>query len=339
MKAVGYNAPGSIDREDALVDLELPLPALGPYDLLVEVKAVSVNPVDYKLRASMVPEEGQAKVLGFDAAGVVVEVGDQVTLFSPGDEVFYAGDWRRPGSNSQFHAIDARLVGRKPRSLTWAESAAMPLTSLTAWELLFDRLRVPYGVKSHGETLLIINGAGGVGSILIQLAKRLTGLRVVATASRPQSAAWAREMGADHVIDHHKGLKQGLAEVGIDQVAYIAGLTATGKHLAGIVECIAPQGSFALIDDPEVLDIVPFKRKSVSVSWEFMFTRSLYQTPDMMRQHHILNEVSALLDAGLLRTTLTQTLSPINAQTLKVAHALVESGTGIGKIVVCDAPD
>ncbi|MCA0370740.1 MAG: zinc-binding alcohol dehydrogenase family protein, partial [Proteobacteria bacterium] len=317
----------------------LPLPALGPQDLVVEVKAVSVNPVDYKLRASMAPEEGQAKVLGYDAAGVVVEVGDQVTLFSPGDEVFYAGDWRRPGSNSQFHAIDARLVGRKPRSLTWAESAAMPLTSLTAWELLFDRLRVPYGVKSHGETLLIINGAGGVGSILIQLAKRLTGLRVVATASRPQSAAWAREMGADHVIDHHKGLKQGLAEIGLDQVAYIAGLTATGKHLAGIVDCIAPQGSFVLIDDPEVLDIVPFKRKSVTVSWEFMFTRSLYQTPDMIRQHHILNEVSALLDAGLLRTTLTQTFSPINAQTLKVAHALVESGTGIGKIVISNAPE
>lgn len=346
MKAIGYYAPLPATDEQALVDLELPTPEPGPRDLQVAVKAVSVNPVDVKLRAGARPPPNAARILGFDAAGVVQAVGAEVTSFKPGDPVFYAGAIDRPGTNSEFHLVDERLAALKPRSLSFAESAALPLTSLTAWELLFDRLGIsldgsmcPDGTmspdkKSSGGTLLIINGAGGVGSILTQMAHRLTGLTVIATASRPQSMAWCRSMGADQVIDHRKPLDQGLEAIGISEVSYVAGLTATDTYMPAIAAVIAPQGKLALIDDPPVLDIVRLKRKSVSVHWELMFTRSLFQTSDMIAQHRILRTVAELVDGGRLRTTLTENLGPLSARNLRRAHGLVEQGRGIGKLVL-----
>jgi zinc-binding alcohol dehydrogenase family protein len=334
MKAIGYHKSLPITDEEALVALDLPMPQPGPRDLRVAVKAVSVNPVDVKLRARAAPTDGAPRVLGFDAAGVVEAVGAEVSLFKPGDEVFYAGVMTRPGSNSEFQLVDERIVGPKPRSLSFAEAAALPLTALTAWELLFERLGVAYGRKTGGGTLLIVNGAGGVGSILTQIARRLTGLTVVATASRPETIAWVETMGADHVIDHRRPLDQELKAIGIPEVEYVAGLTATDAHLPAIAEALAPQGKLVLIDDPKVLDIVPLKRKSISVHWELMFTRPIFQTPDMIEQHRILTEVAALVDAGVLRTTLTDDLGPITAANLKRAHALVESGRAIGKTVL-----
>jgi zinc-binding alcohol dehydrogenase family protein len=334
MKAIGYRVAQPITAEDALIDLELPLPDPGPRDLRVAVKAVSVNPVDVKRRANAAPPKGEARVLGFDAAGVVDAVGSDVTLFKPGDEVFYAGAIDRPGTNSALHLVDERIVGHKPRTLSFSQAAALPLTSITAWELLFDRLGVPYGTKTSTGTLLIINGAGGVGSILTQIAHRLTGLTVVATASRPETIAWCLEMGAHHVIDHHRPFAEALNKIGIADVEYVASLTATDKHLPGIEAVIAPQGRLALIDDPRVLDIVGLKRKSVSVHWELMFTRSLFATPDMIAQHRLLDEVADLVDAGVLRTTLTEDAGAINAANLKRVHALVESGRAIGKTVL-----
>ena len=334
MNAVGYRACLPITDAQSLLDLELPAPEPGPRDLRVAVRAVSVNPVDMKLRTGAAPPEGQARVLGFDAAGVVDAVGAEVSLFRLGDEVFYAGSVARPGTNAELHLVDERIVGRKPRSLDFLQAAAMPLTSITAWELLFDRLGVAYGTKSQAGTLLVVGGAGGVGSILIQLARRLTGLVVVATASRPETQEWCRSMGAHHVIDHRRPLDEGLREVGIPAVEYVAGLTATDKHLPAIISAIAPQGRLAVIDDPGVLDIMPFKRKSISVHWEMMFTRALFETADMAAQHRLLNEVADLVDAGVLRGTMTQDLGPLNAATLRRAHALAESGQAIGKAVM-----
>jgi zinc-binding alcohol dehydrogenase family protein len=334
MRAIGYRNAGAITAADALIEEKLPSPVPGPRDLRVAVKAVSVNPADVKLRAGVQPLEGELRVLGFDAVGVVDAVGAEVALFKPGDEVFYAGAIDRPGSNSELHLVDERLVGRKPVTLSFTQAAALPLTSITAWELLFERLRVPYGVKHQEGTLLIINGAGGVGSILTQIARRLTGLTIVATASRAETIAWCKEMGAHHVINHHEPFESQLQTLGIGGVEYIAGLTATGKHLTDITRVIAPQGSLALIDDPDVLDITGLKRKSVSVHWELMFTRSLYKTPDMISQHRLLNEVADLVDAGLLRSTLTNTLGELSVATLRQAHALVESGKAIGKTVL-----
>lgn len=334
MKAVGYHTSGSLERPDALVDLTLPAPTPGPRDLLVRVKAVSVNPVDVKLRAGAAPKAGEARVLGFDAAGVVEAVGPEVTLFQPGDEVFYAGDITRPGTNAELHLVDERIVGPKPASLDWAQAAALPLTAITAWELLFERLGVPYGVKRAGGALLVINGAGGVGSILIQLAARLTGLTVIATASRPETVEWVKAMGAHHVIDHRKPLDEELARIGLPEVEYVAGLTASDRYLPLFAKIVAPQGRIALIDDPEQFDIVPLKRKAITVAWELMFTRPMLATPDMIEQHRLLTEVSRLVDAGVLRTTLTETLSPIDAASLKSAHARAESGQAIGKTVI-----
>lgn len=332
MKAVGYRRNLPITEPEALLDLELPKPVPGPRDLLVSVQAISVNPVDVKVRAGVAPPAGEAKVLGWDAAGIVEAVGGEASLFRPGDHVFYAGSIARPGTNAQFHLVDERIVGRKPGSLGMAEAAALPLTSITAWELLFDRL----GVARPGGSgqLLILGAAGGVGSILIQLARQLTDLTVIATASRPETRDWCLGLGAHHVVDHHAPLKDGLAAIGIDQVSHVASLNATAQHFPAIVEVIAPQGRLALIDDPKVLDIVPLKRKSVSVHWELMFTRSLFTTPDIQAQHDLLNEVARLVDAGTLRTTLTQTLGTIDAANLRRAHALIESGTSRGKAVL-----
>ncbi|WP_118137948.1 zinc-binding alcohol dehydrogenase family protein [Oceanicella sp. SM1341] len=333
MKAIGYHAPGAIDRPDALVDFETDAPTPGPRDILVRVEAVSVNPVDTKVRSSAQPEGGP-RILGWDAAGTVEAIGAEVTMFRPGDAVYYAGDLTRPGTNAELHLVDERIAALKPQSLNWAEAAALPLTAITAWELLFDRLGVAYGKAPGAGTLLVINGAGGVGSILIQLARRLTGLTVIATASRPETIDWVRRMGADHVIDHHKPLDAELARIGIPQVEYVAGLAATDAQMPVLPKIIAPQGRLALIDDPAALDILPFKRKSISVHWEFMFTRSMFGTEDMIAQHQLLAEVAALVDAGVLVTTLNDTLSPISAGTLKTVHARLEAGRGIGKTVL-----
>ena len=335
MKAIGYQTPHPLTQTGALRDITLPDPVATGRDLLVEVKAVSVNPVDTKIRAGAAPDAGQEyKVLGWDASGIVQAVGPEVTLFQPGDRVWYAGSIARPGTNSELHLVDERIVGHVPRSLDFAQAAALPLTAITAWEMLFDRLGVAPGKQPGGKSLLIIGAAGGVGSMLTQLAARLTNLTVIGTASRPETQAWVRDMGAHHVIDHSQPLAQELQRIGFPTVDLIVSLTQTDKHLAQIIEAIAPQGKFGLIDDPAALDILPFKRKSVSVHWELMFTRSLFGTDDMVGQHRLLEEVAALVDAGLLRSTLAERFGTINAANLHRAHALIESGRARGKVVL-----
>jgi NADPH2:quinone reductase len=331
MKAVGFKAPSPIDVPESLIDLDLPQPVPTGRDLLVAVRAVSVNPVDTKVRASRKPVEGQAEVIGWDAAGVVEAVGPEATLFKVGDPVFYAGAIDRPGSNAQFQLVDERIVGRKPASLSFAEAAALPLTAITAWELLFDRLGAT--TDSTGA-LLVVGGAGGVGSILIQLARQLTGLTVIATASRPQTRDWCLALGAHHVVDHAGDLVSAVKATGAGPVGLVASLTNTTDHFPALVEILAPQGRLGVIDDPKSLDALPLKWKSISLHWEMMFARSLYQTPDMIEQHRLLDAVADLVDAGRLKTTLTQVLTPINAANLKTAHAAVESGRTRGKIVL-----
>jgi NADPH:quinone reductase len=334
MRAVGYRQAGPIDRADALIDLDLPEPVAAGRDLLVEVKAVSVNPVDVKVRANATRPIDGIQVLGWDAAGTVRAVGPDVTLFQPGDEVAYAGTITRPGANQQRHLVDERLVGRKPRLLDWAETAALPLTAVTAWEVFFDRLDVRRPVAGAAHALLIIGGAGGVGSIAIQLARKLTDLVVIATASRPETRAWVEEMGAHHVIDHAKPLQSQIEALGLGAPGFVFSTTHTDRHVLAIADLIAPEGRFALIDDPKTLDVVPFKRKSVSIHWELMYTRSLFDTLDMGQQGRLLNELADLVDSGRIRTTLTERLSPINAANLKRAHELVESAATRGKVVV-----
>ncbi|MGE8225365.1 MAG: zinc-binding alcohol dehydrogenase family protein [Stenotrophomonas sp.] len=333
MKAIGYYAPGTIDRDDALLDITLPDPAPGPRDLLVEVRAISVNPVDTKVRGGAAPAAGEAKVLGWDVAGVVRAVGAEVTLFELGDAVFYAGSIARAGGNSELHVVDERIVGHKPTSLDFAQAAALPLTAITAWELLFDRLGVPRD-GGEGDSLLIVGAAGGVGSILVQLARRLTKLKVIGTASRANTAAWVRELGAHEVIDHSKPIAEELKRIGVPQVEYIASLTHTDAHFAQLVEALAPQGKLGLIDDPATLDANPLKRKAASLHWEFMFTRALFETPDMIEQQRLLDQVARLVDAGVLRTTLGEHYGAITAANLKRAHAHIESGKAKGKIVL-----
>ena len=335
MKAIGYAQPHALSAPVGLQDITLPEPVATGHDLLVEVHAISVNPVDTKVRASADRSVGEGfKVLGYDAAGIVRAVGPEVTLFKVGDRVYYAGAIQRPGTNSELHLVDERIVGHMPKSLDFAQAAALPLTSITAWELLFDRLGVQPGKKPNTKTLLVIGAAGGVGSVLIQLARRLTGLTIIATASRPETQAWVESLGAHHVIDHRHPLTMGLASVGMSQVDMVISLTHTGEHLPQILEVLAPQGQLALIDDMPSLDIMPFKRKSLSVHWELMFTRALFNTPDMVAQHHLLNEVAQLVDAGLVRTTLAENFGRINADNLKRAHAHIESGTARGKVVL-----
>nr|WP_312376691.1 zinc-binding alcohol dehydrogenase family protein [Delftia acidovorans] len=336
MKAVGYQNAHSIDHPESLLDITLPEPVPQGRDLLVEVKAVSVNPVDTKVRgsASRSADGPEYKVLGWDASGIVRAVGPEVTLFQPGDRVWYAGSIARQGTNSELHLVDERIVGHAPQSLDFAEAAALPLTAITAWEMLFDRLGVAPGKQPSRKSLLIIGAAGGVGSILTQLATRLTSLTVIGTASRPETRSWVRELGAHHVIDHSLPLAEELRRIGHPAVDYIVSLTQTDAHLPQIVEAIAPQGKFGLIDDPASLDATLFKRKAVSIHWELMFTRSLFGTDDMIGQHHLLNEVAALVDAGLIRTTLDQRMGPINAANLRRAHALIESGKARGKLVL-----
>jgi zinc-binding alcohol dehydrogenase family protein len=334
MKAVGYRKSLPIDDKDALIDFETAKPEPKGHDIRVAVKAISTNPVDYKVRKRAAPPEGETKILGFDAAGVVDAVGPEVTLFKPGDEVFYAGSILRQGTNSEFHLVDERIVGHKPETLSFAQAAALPLTSITAWELLFDRLGAVPGKSLDPRTLLITGGAGGVGSILIQLARRLTGLTVVATATRPESQKWCLDLGAHAVIDHGRPMKEQIEKLKLPPVALVASLTFTDQHYKSIAEFMAPQGRFGLIDDPPEFTMSTFKGKAISVHWESMFTRSSFQTPDMIAQHHLLNDVADLIDKGVLRTTLDQTFGTINAANLKRAHALLESGKSRGKIVL-----
>ncbi|HVO13917.1 MAG TPA: zinc-binding alcohol dehydrogenase family protein [Alphaproteobacteria bacterium] len=336
MKAVGYYQSLPIDKAEALVDVELPKPTPEGRDLLVEIKAVSVNPVDSKQRKRAQPQPGApAAVLGYDAAGVVAAVGPQCRLFKPGDAVFYAGSITRPGTNAQFHLVDERIVGPKPRTLGFAAAAALPLTTITAWEMLFDRFGVRPGKPAEAGTLLIVGGAGGVGSIAIQLARRLTGLTVVATASRPETRQWCLELGAHHVVDHGRKLEDGLKAIGLPMVEYIFSTNATEQHFPEFADIVAPQGRVGLIESGTgVIDARVLMPKSASLHWELMFTRPRFGTPDMIAQHKLLAEVSALVDAGVIRTTHSETLGPINAANLRKAHALIESGKTRGKLVL-----
>jgi zinc-binding alcohol dehydrogenase family protein len=334
MKAVGYKKSLPIDAADALIDFEAAKPEPRGRDIRVAVKAISANPVDYKVRKRAAPPEGQTKILGYDAAGIVDAIGPDVTLFKAGDEVFYAGSILRQGTNSEFHLVDERIVGRKPKTLSFTQAAALPLTSITAWELLFDRLGAVPGKSVDPRTLLIVGGAGGVGSILIQLARRLTGLTIVATASRPDTAKWCLDLGAHAVVDHAKPMKEQIEKLKFPPVGLVASLTGTEQHYKALADIVAPQGKFGLIDDPIEFNIGAFKGKAVSIHWESMFTRSSFQTPDMIGQHHLLNDVADLIDKGVLRTTLDQTFGTINAANLKRAHALLESGKSRGKIVL-----
>lgn len=336
MRAVASKKSLAITDPQALIDIELERPEPLPHDLLVRVEAVSVNPVDTKVRRRGDPEDG-ARVLGWDAAGTVEAVGTEATLFKPGDAVFYAGSIGRPGANSEYHLVDERIVGRKPSSLTFAQAAALPLTAITAWELLFDRVGVRRGEGVDKRSLLIVGGAGGVGSVAIQLARRLTSLTVLATASRPETEAWVRELGAHHVIDHRKPFKPQLATAGFPNVDIALALTATAQHAGQIADVIAPEGHLGLIEGADALkafDTAPLFSKSVGIHLEMMFARSMFGTPSMIEQHRLLNEVANLVDRGVIRTTLSEIVGPIDAEHLKKAHALVESGKAVGKVVL-----
>ncbi|WP_347016603.1 zinc-binding alcohol dehydrogenase family protein [Acinetobacter seifertii] len=332
MKAVAYQKAGPITSPEVLVDIELDTPVAEGHDLLVRVQAISVNPVDTKIRKNVSAESGW-KVLGWDAVGVVESIGDKVTQFKVGDVVWYAGALNRQGSNSELQLVDERIVGHKPKTLEATEAAALPLTAITAWEMLFDRLQVPKTAPAN-TTILVIGGAGGVGSITIQLLKQLTNLTIITTASRPETKEWVKQLGADYVLDHRESLAPQIKQLGLNAPSYVFSTTQTDQHLADIIELIAPQGHFGLIDDPEQLDIKPFKSKSVSVHWEFMFTRSMFQTADMQKQSELLNEVSKLVEEGKIKTTVTEVLSPINAENLKQIHQQIESGKTKGKIVL-----
>jgi len=335
MKAVGLITSLPIDNPESLIAFEREKPIPGDMDLLVNVKAVSVNPVDYKVRQQSARNAilEIPKILGWDAAGVVEQVGSQVAMFAPGDEVYYAGDINRSGSNAEFQVVDARIVGRKPRSLSFAEAAAVPLTGLTAWEALFDRLAIGPG-QGQGKSMLVIGGAGGVGSMAIQLLKQLTLLTVVATASRPESSDWCRQMGADAVVDHRR-LEESLQGSGHALVDYILNFVNTDQYWETMGAVIAPQGRIcSIVPAEQNLNLALLFQKSVSFGWELMYTRSLFQTDDMLRQHHILNELAELYDRGRLKPTLTRVLSGMTADNFKKAHAQLESRATIGKLVV-----
>ena len=335
MKAVALTRYLPIDDPQSLLDVELPVPTASGHDVLVRVEAISVNPVDTKIRSPKPQVEAQPKVLGYDAAGVVEAVGEHVTLFQPGDEVYYAGDVTRSGSNAQFQLVDERLVGRKPTTLDFAQAAALPLTAITAWELLFDRM--PYSIDMEGNTrsLLIIAGGGGVGSIAIQLARHAD-FTVIATASRTETADWCKSMGAHHVIDHRQPLAPQLESLGFKQVDAVLNLADTDRYWEAIGEIIAPLGHVGLIVEPSGLLKIgdPYKAKSVGIHWEMMFARPRFRTADMIEHHRLLGRVASLVDAGELRTTHTETLGSINAANLREAHRRLESGTTIGKLVL-----
>lgn len=335
MKAVGLHHYLPIDDPTSLLDIEVERPVPGPRDLVVRVEAISVNPVDTKQRAPRQRTETEPRVLGWDAAGVVEEIGSDVTLFRPGDEVYYAGSITRPGANCEYHLVDERIVGLKPRSLDFAEAAALPLTGLTAWEGLFERLRLsPEAGASAGQSILIISAAGGVGSIATQLA-RYAGLTVIGTASRPASVTWAREHGAEHTVDHHQPLAPQLRALGYEMVDAVFCLNTLEPYWSTIGQIIAPQGHIcAIVGTGKPLPLGGLQYKSATFAWEYMFTRAMFDTPDMIQQHEILTRLARLVDDGVIRTTLNERLAPINAANLRWAHAKLESGTAIGKIVL-----
>lgn len=340
MRAVVFRKSLPIADPDALVDVDLPRPEPSGRDLLVKVEAVSVNPVDTKVRRGGDPAEGM-RVLGYDAAGTVAAAGSEARLFKPGDAVFYAGARERPGSNAEYHLVDERIVGRKPSSLGFAEAAAVPLTAITAWELLFDRIGVKRGESADRRSLLVVGGAGGVGSMAIQIARKLTGLTVIATASRPETQAWVRELGAQHVIDHSRPFAEQLKAVGVPAPEIVLALTGTAQNAGQIAEVIAPEAHLGLIEGAAALkafDTGPLFTRSISIHLELMFTRAAFRTPSMIEQHRLLTEVADLIDRGILRTTLRQIVGPIDAAHLKQAHALVESGKSIGKVVLAGWP-
>ncbi len=328
MKAVGYQVNLPIENEDSLQDITLDKPSAAGRDLLVKVNAISVNPVDTKIRANVVPESGY-KVIGWDAVGVVEQIGEKVSLFNVGDLVWYAGDLTRSGTNAEYQLVDERIVSLAPTSVSVSQAAALPLTTLTAWEMLFDRLRVD---KDAEQSILIIGAAGGVGSIMVQLAKKLTNLKVIATASRSASVEWLKQLGADQVIDHNQSMSEQLGMT--DCVDYVVSLNNTEQHMPEVMKLIKPQGQFGLIDDPMSFDIRALKQKSVSLHWEFMYTRSMFETDDMQKQHDILQAVARMIDSGEVKTTLGEHFGAINATNLKRAHALLESQKARGKIVL-----
>lgn len=338
MKAIGYTESLPISNPASLIDIELPQPSASGFDLLVRVNAIAVNPVDYKIRQNVAAQGNKYKVLGWDAVGEVVATGESVSHFKPGDMVYYAGDLNRQGSNAEYQLVDERIAGNKPKSLSDADAAALPLTAITAWELLFERLAIKQQHPSSNETtsdvILIVGAAGGVGSILVQLASVLTGATVIATASRESSANWVKKLGADYVIDHTKPLAEQIKQLNIGPVSHVASLTHTDSYLDSYVELLAPMGKIALIDDPESLDVSKLKLKSISLHWEFMFTRTMFATADMNEQHRLLNQISDLIDQGYIQTTVGKNLGHINASNLRAAHAELESGKSIGKIVL-----
>lgn len=333
MRAVAYKTQGPIANADSLIDLELDKPKAIGRDLLVEVKAVSVNPVDTKMRMNMAPDASGLRVLGYDASGIVRETGPDVKLFKAGDEVFYAGSNVRPGSNAEFQLVDERIVGHKPKSLSHAQAAAMPLTSLTAWEMLFDRMNVKNPVPGTQNVILIIGGAGGVGSLAIQFAREIAGLTVIATASRPETVKWVKDMGAHHVIDHTKPMAPQIKALGLGAPPFVFSTVPVKDTIADIGELIAPQGRLGVINR-ESADFMPVIAKCISIHWELMFARALFQTADMDAQNRILDEVARLVDAGKIRTTMTENYGRISAENLKKAHAFVETGKALGKVVL-----
>jgi zinc-binding alcohol dehydrogenase family protein len=327
MKAIGA-------INGTLQDIELPMPGAAARDIVVKVEAISVNPIDYKMRG-VAPDGDGPRVLGWDVAGVVTAVGPEASLFQVGDQVFYAGSLTRQGANSEFHVVDERIVGRKPATLGFEQAAALPLTTITAWEALFERLGVSRTGGDQGKSILIIGGAGGVGSVAIQLAKKLARLNVVASASRPESAAWCRQLGADQIVDHEGDIVAQLAALELPAVDFILCLNETDKHFAAMAEAIAPQGKICSIvtnERPLAMDLL--FRKSATMVWELMFTRSMFGTADMIEQHHLLNAVAGLVDEGVLVTTVGETLGAINAANIAKAHALLEARRAIGKIVL-----
>jgi zinc-binding alcohol dehydrogenase family protein len=335
MKAVALTRYLPISDSSALVDVELDKPTPTGHDLLVRIEAIGVNPVDTKVRAPKAKVEETPRVLGWDASGTVESVGPDVTLFKVGDPVFYAGSITRPGTNSEFHLVDERIVGAKPKSLDYTHAAALPLTTITAWEALFSRLGVSAEGRDEGKSVLIVGGAGGVGSIGIQLAKKVARLKVIATASRPESAKWARELGADHIVDHFGDMPKQLKTAGFDQVDYVLIFNDTDKHFPAAAEVVKPQGGIcSIVENAQPIPVELLKSKSAAFHWEFMFTRSMFGTPDMIEQHKLLTEVARLIDAGVIKTTLGRDLGKINAANVREAHRLLEEGRAIGKLAL-----
>ena len=334
MKAIGYTHSLDIDEPDVLMDLDVDKPSVSGKDLLLKINAIAVNPVDYKIRQRVNPEGGEPKILGWDAVGEVVDIGADVTEFTVGDRVYYAGDLTRGGSNAEFQLVDQRIAGNAPKSLSDSDAAALPLTTITAYELLFDHLALKQQDEKSDEVVLVVGAAGGVGSIMLQLLKTLTGATVIATASRESSKQWVKDLGADYVVDHSKPMAEQIKALNIGEVTHVASLNNTHQYIDTYVEVMKPKGKLALIDDPESLDIAKLKQKSLSLHWEFMFTRSMFKTDDMAEQSRLLNHVAALIDEGKVKTTVGKHLGKINAANLIEAHRTLEEGRAIGKLVL-----